>query len=351
MTMGSNGRRGPPDGTGELRCTRSDDRASGTGARRNTPWCARRRQRTALGALRARRRRRHRRRMHADHTVARGPDRRAGVRAARDAGRGRSGVDDRDGCVAAWSSSTRADQSVSFISVTSSVRSGARSLVDGVPGRVAHRLHPLDQEDRHGPRTQRARVESDPGAATIARHEPAAPVTRFTPVTTRARAASPATHSETGTAAHSTASRSTWRSTSAAGREPPDPARGRRGLRDPSTRTPRGRGSDGVQPLRRVRDRNARGQRSTSWPHASARRRAAAACPHRGRSRALDKTLERRSLPTDANGPSPAQRNTPRFGPERGAIDHATKNMIAVRVAAALRMIDRSARGIDVVFT
>jgi hypothetical protein len=67
---------------------------------------------------------------------------------------------------------------------------------------------------------------------------------------------------------------------------------------------------------------------------------------------ALDATLERRSLPTGAQ--VTVYRHNGSLHVSVGAasdIDHATRNMIAVRIAAALRAIDRYARGIDVVFT
>jgi hypothetical protein len=67
---------------------------------------------------------------------------------------------------------------------------------------------------------------------------------------------------------------------------------------------------------------------------------------------ALDRTLERRSLPTDAHVTVHRRNGTLHVSVRAGSeIDHAARNMIAVRVAAALRVIDRAARGIDVVFT
>jgi hypothetical protein len=82
-------------------------------------------------------------------------------------------------------------------------------------------------------------------------------------------------------------------------------------------------------------------------------RAAAASLPHHTAvaQRALDATLELRSLPTDAH--VTVYRRKGALHVSVGAcneVDHPTKNMIAVRIAAALRAHDRYSRGIDVVF-
>ena len=67
---------------------------------------------------------------------------------------------------------------------------------------------------------------------------------------------------------------------------------------------------------------------------------------------ALDATLERRSLPADAHVGVFRRKGALHVAVTPGSeIDRATKNMIAVRIAAALRAIDRHASGIDVIFT
>jgi hypothetical protein len=67
---------------------------------------------------------------------------------------------------------------------------------------------------------------------------------------------------------------------------------------------------------------------------------------------ALTATLERRSAETDACV-SVYRREGALFVSVAAAdeLDRATKNMVAVRIVAALRGIDRYARGIDVVFS
>ena len=66
----------------------------------------------------------------------------------------------------------------------------------------------------------------------------------------------------------------------------------------------------------------------------------------------LDSTLERRSLPTDANVAVYRRNGSLHVSVGVGSgVDRATKAMVAVRIAAALRAIDRYSRGIDVVFT
>jgi hypothetical protein len=67
---------------------------------------------------------------------------------------------------------------------------------------------------------------------------------------------------------------------------------------------------------------------------------------------ALDTTLDRRSLPTDARVAVYRRNGSLHVSVGVGSnIDRATKAMAAVRIAAALRAIDRHSRGIDVVFT
>jgi hypothetical protein len=67
---------------------------------------------------------------------------------------------------------------------------------------------------------------------------------------------------------------------------------------------------------------------------------------------ALDATLERRSLPADARVTVFRRSGALDVSVTQASqIDRATKNMIAVRITAALRAIDRYASGIDVVFS
>jgi hypothetical protein len=66
---------------------------------------------------------------------------------------------------------------------------------------------------------------------------------------------------------------------------------------------------------------------------------------------ALDATLARRSLPADASVTVFRRKGSLDVVVKPGSeIDRATKNMIAVRITAALRAIDHHASGIDVVF-
>jgi len=67
---------------------------------------------------------------------------------------------------------------------------------------------------------------------------------------------------------------------------------------------------------------------------------------------ALAWTLERRSLPVDARVSVYRRKGALFVSVATGSdLDRATKNMVAVRITAALRAFDRYARGIDVVFT
>jgi hypothetical protein len=67
---------------------------------------------------------------------------------------------------------------------------------------------------------------------------------------------------------------------------------------------------------------------------------------------ALDTTLRRRSSPTDAEVTVHRRNGSLHVSVGAGSdMDRATKAMVAVRITAALRAIDRYSRGIDVVFT
>jgi hypothetical protein len=67
---------------------------------------------------------------------------------------------------------------------------------------------------------------------------------------------------------------------------------------------------------------------------------------------ALDATLVRRSLPTDAHVTVCRRSGSLHVSVTPGSdVDRATRNMIAVRVAAALRALDHDAKGIDVAFS
>lgn len=67
---------------------------------------------------------------------------------------------------------------------------------------------------------------------------------------------------------------------------------------------------------------------------------------------ALDATLERRSLPTDARVTVFRRKGSlDVLVKPASELDRAAKNMVAVRITAALRAIDRYSSGIDVVFT
>jgi hypothetical protein len=66
---------------------------------------------------------------------------------------------------------------------------------------------------------------------------------------------------------------------------------------------------------------------------------------------ALDATLRRRSLPADAHVRVFRNKGALHVSVTLGSeIDRATKNMVAVRITAALRAIDRYSSGIDVIF-